>query len=156
MRVQDVMTSEVACCDENQSLSAAAQVMWEKDCGCVPITEGGRLLGMITDRDICMAAYTKGLSLSQIPIGDVMSRPVISVGPKDSIEAAERAMREHQVRRLVVLDGQRLVGLVSLNDLTRATGRGRDSIPAEDVASTLAAISTHRTADAPRRQRAMT
>ena len=131
------------------SMQVAAQVMWEQDCGCVPITDGeDHLVGIVTDRDIAMAAYTQGLPLGAMPISLAMSSKVISVQAEDDIDSAETLMQQHKVRRLPVLgQDERLVGILSINDLALATTRGRGKSPGvsrSDVANTLAAISEHR------------
>jgi CBS domain-containing protein len=95
--------------------------MWEGDCGGVPVVDAsGRLSGMITDRDICMAAYTKGLALNSIRVADVMSRHVHTCAPDDTLERAISMMAEAEVRRLLVVahDGK-LRGIVSLADVAR-------------------------------------
>jgi len=97
---------------------------------------------MITDRDVCMAAWTQGRALWELPVRGAMSSRVISCAPSDATVRAERLMREHQVRRVPVLDGQALVGLLSLNDLALAAqpGSGTRDIQPDEVADTLAAV----------------
>jgi CBS domain-containing protein len=120
--------------------------MWDRDCGVVPICDAtGRALAMITDRDICMAAFTKDRAPSQIRVSEVASPTLYSVGPDDTLEIAERIMREHQVRRLPVLDGIGvLVGIVSVNDLSRHAHKTRllrtDGLSGDAIAETLASI----------------
>jgi len=145
MKVEGVMSKSVGMCGQHQSLNDAARIMWERDCGIVPIVasdEDGRVVGMVTDRDICIAAYTKGRRLQDIPIADVMSKKVVSCRASDELGAAERTMQQAQVHRLpVVDDGGRLLGVLSLADIARATARGaRDKVSAGEVGETLAAI----------------
>ncbi|HEU4577019.1 MAG TPA: CBS domain-containing protein [Polyangiaceae bacterium] len=119
IRVGAVMTDEVQVCSPDDPLYRPAQTMWEGDCGSVPVVDAsGRVCGIITDRDICMAAYTKGLPLNSIRVGDVMSRNVRSCAPDDTLERAIGIMAEAEVRRLLVVseDGQ-LRGIVSLADV---------------------------------------
>jgi CBS domain-containing protein len=150
MKVESLMTKNFASCCPEQSLSDAARVMWERDCGIVPVIAGesdSRLLGVITDRDITMAAYTKGRALTEIGIGDVMSKAVVSCCPSDSLSDAERVMRRAQVHRLPVLDeAGGLLGVLSLADIARATrrGTGKQKLDASEVGETLAAISSPR------------
>jgi CBS domain-containing protein len=120
-RVLDAMTRAVVTCRPHESLSRAAQVMWDADCGAVPIVdEEGRLVGMLTDRDICMAAYTRGLPLSELSVSSVMSTSLHSCKPGDSLRSLMDAMAEHQVRRVpVVEEDGKLVGIVSLADVAR-------------------------------------
>jgi len=96
--------------------------MWDGDCGSIPVVDSwSRVIGMITDRDICMAAYTQGRSLEQIRVQDVMSKNVTSCKTSDSLEQAEELMRRQKVRRLPVVDAEmHLVGLLSINDIARA------------------------------------
>jgi len=143
MSIQDIMSTPAVTCRETDTLSRAAQLMWERDCGAIPVTdEAGALVGIVTDRDICMAAYTKGAPLSAIPISDAMAKQVFSCHADDPLEAAERLMSEKQIRRVPVVDGDnRPVGLLSLNDIARyaVSARKRNGIDRE-VTQTLAAI----------------
>jgi CBS domain-containing protein len=149
MKVEQLMSREVATCRADESLNDAARVMWERDCGFVPIVEeeGGcrRVVGVVTDRDVCMASYTRGQKLPEIRIRDVMSTPVRSCQAKASLAAAEATMREAQVHRLPVVDeGGWLLGVISLADIARAAAREagakRPRVSATKVGETLAAI----------------
>jgi CBS domain-containing protein len=92
----------------------------DNDIGCVPVVEHGRVVGMVTDRDICMAAYIQGVSLTGALVTSAMSKEVFSCAPNDDIATAEKLMREKQVRRLPVIDAQgHLAGIISLNDIAR-------------------------------------
>jgi CBS-domain-containing membrane protein len=120
--------------------------MWEADCGVVPVIDAeSRVVGMITDRDVCMAAYTQGKPLWQIPVSSACSQKVYACKLNDSLQTAENLMRVAQVRRLPVVDedGQ-LWGLVSLGDLAQHVHRGGgspDGLSYASIALTLAAIS---------------
>jgi CBS domain-containing protein len=145
MQVAEVMTKDVESCRMDDMLNVAARIMWERDCGCVPVVDTeGRALGMLTDRDVCMAAYTSGLPLAAIIVVSAMSRALHSCGPGDPIEVASKRLETHQVRRLPVVDaGGRLVGILSLSDLARAAqaANGKaNGFGAETIKSTLAAI----------------
>jgi len=101
MHVEEIMTTSVKSCGPDDSLDTAARLMWEHDCGCVPvIDQDGRVLAMLTDRDVCMAAYTQGRTLAEIRVSAAMSNACHAVSPNDPVVAAERLMQEHQVRRL--------------------------------------------------------
>jgi CBS domain-containing protein len=144
--VSDLMTSAVKSCGIHDTLQRAAQIMWENDCGVVPIVDDdGRLVGMITDRDICMAAYTQGQTLSQIHVSNAMAKDVHAVREIDPVEAAEDLMRRVRVRRVPVLDGEgRLKGILSMNDLARhadhSFGRKAKGLSGDSITETLAAI----------------
>lgn len=122
LTVSAIMTEPARYCLPEQPASAAAQIMWDHDCGAVPVVgDEGRVLGMITDRDLCMAAYTQGLPLVAIRVGDVMARPAHACRPDDSFTQAAELMARAQVRRLAVVDSEgRLVGMVSLADIAQA------------------------------------
>src|SRR5580765_5516446 len=121
MRVEERMTRDVKCCKVQDSLAEAARLLWEHDCGCVPVVDDdGHLLGMLTDRDICMAAYTSGRVLHELKVADTMAWNIATTRPHESLREAEMVMRGRGVRRLPVLDDQRrVIGLLSCNDLCR-------------------------------------
>lgn len=145
MLVKDVMTRNVKSCGTNDSLDTAASLMWDGDCGAIPVVdENKRLVGILTDRDITMAAYTRDRTLKSIPVGTTMSSAVRTCRADDRVEQAEATMRTAQVRRLpVVNEREELVGILSLNDLMRAAvAPGRHAGPPQvgDMARTMAAI----------------
>jgi CBS-domain-containing membrane protein len=144
------MTDSVASCAIDDSLNDAAHVMWERDHGAIPVIDrDGRLTGMLTDRDICMAAYTQGKPLRDIPVNAVMTTNVLACHIDDSLDTAVQLMREGQVHRVPVLDNDgRPIGILSLNDLGRLASRaGRDE-PLREVVQTLNAVSEPRTPSA--------
>lgn len=120
MRARELMTNDVEACEPRDTLRRAAEIMWNRDCGCVPVVDDtNRVVGIITDRDICMASYTRGLPIEAIRVGSVMAGEVRTCGPNDTMETISEAMRERRVRRLPVVDANnRLMGIVSLNDMT--------------------------------------
>jgi CBS domain-containing protein len=140
MHVREIMTTRVNTCRPEDTLNVAARMMWEDDIGAVPVVDGDRgVLGMLTDRDLCMAAYTRGLPLTAISASDVMSKKIYSCKPSVTLAQAEQLMREHQVRRLpVVDDDNQLVGILTLNDLARATHGSRRGHA--ELVGTIAAI----------------
>jgi CBS domain-containing protein len=153
MNASELMTPAVQTCGEGADLQRVAQLMWEADCGVVPVVDAdGRVIGIITDRDIAMAAYLQGRPLSQIPVTSAMAKQVRGVREGDALEVVEALMRGAQVRRVPVLDGEgRLRGILSLNDLARHAhrpawilgfklGRKGDGLSNDSVVGTLAAI----------------
>jgi CBS-domain-containing membrane protein len=150
MRVKRLMSASVYACTPDQSLAEAAKLMWEHDVGCVPIVDADwRPVAMLTDRDISMAAYLRGVSLAEIEVASAMSSHAFTCHVHDEVRAAERTMMEHQVRRLpVVNDAGVLLGVLSFNDLVLARTRSRlDKVREQlrgHVVDTLAAISRHR------------
>jgi len=142
MRIKDVMTHPAVTCPAEASMDQPARLMWEFDCGIVPLVGAdGRLAGVITDRDICMAALTQGRPLHDIAVASAMSTTLVTCGPGDSIEGVESVMRESRVRRVPVVDADGyLVGVVSLNDLARLVGRAHKSPLDRTLVQTLAAV----------------
>jgi CBS domain-containing protein len=131
LRVQQLMSQNVRVCRPDDSLAAAARLMWENDIGVVVVVDPQeqelRPIAMLTDRDACMGAYTTGLRLSEIPVRQSMSKQLISVGPEEPIDEAALTMRDHQVRRVPVVDAAgRLVGVLSQNDLIFEAARERE------------------------------
>jgi CBS domain-containing protein len=147
MKVEQLMTKQVDACYPDHTLNDAARVMWERDCGFVPIVDGPsrRVVGILTDRDTCMAAYTRGHALWQIRIGDVMSKAVQACHPSDLVSEAEAVMRRARVHRLPVVDeaGQ-LLGVISLADIAREAAREvgpkQRAVTSAEIGETLAAI----------------
>ena len=119
MKVKEIMTANAKACRPTSTLGEAAGLMWQNDCGIVPVVaEGDKLIGLVTDRDICMAAMLKNRDLSNISVEEVISGKVFSCKPEDDVNTVLETMRENKVRRLPVVaaDGK-LEGILSLNDL---------------------------------------
>jgi len=151
MIVEDLMTREVEACRPADSLADAAGIMWRRDCGAVPVVgEDGAVVGMITDRDICMALATRRAYAADVHVEEVMSREVVACTPEDDAEEALEAMRERQLRRLPVVDGHgHLAGILSVADVLRRTrkGGGRRHVKRGETLSTLKAIFRPRDAE---------
>jgi CBS domain-containing protein len=149
MKVQDIMTTEVETCGADSDLGAAATIMWKRDCGSVPVVDGeGKVVGMITDRDICMAVATRNKLASAIKVGEVISGRVYACAPDDRIEDALETMQSAQLRRLPVVDDDgKLHGILSINDVVLHSKRGRSKkhVAHRDVMTTLKVLSEHRT-----------
>src|SRR5215212_5804155 len=126
MKAADLIQREIVTCSERDSLEHVAGLMWKYDIGGLPVAGGdGRVIGMITDRDICMAAYLQGAPLRSITVSSVMSKEVVTCSERDAVRDVEHAMRSRQVRRVPVVDDQgKLVGMISLNDIARAAHEG--------------------------------
>jgi CBS domain-containing protein len=142
MRINEIMSQPIVTAPTRCALDAAARLMWEFDCGIVPVVgDDGCLAGVITDRDICLAAYTQDRPLSAIPITSAMTTHVFSLHADDAIETAERVMRDKQIRRVPVLDAEhRPVGIVAMNDIARLTAPATKNGAHRELVETLAAI----------------
>lgn len=148
MKIDQYMTTNVAVVNAVDSLHSAAHLMWEIDCGALPVEKDSAVVGMITDRDIAMAAYLCGKPLNEILVDDIMSDELFSCKPSDEIAVAENLMTMNKVRRLPVKDeANKLVGIISLNDIAVAyQSSGGKQVKAVEVAETLSSICSHREA----------
>jgi CBS domain-containing protein len=150
MKIEQLMTRPVHSCQPQDSINRPAQIMWHGDIGCVPVVDAdNRVVGMITDRDIAMAAYTQGRALEDICVESAMANQVCTCLPGDDVSTAEERMQKFQVRRLPVVDADgRLVGIVSMNDIAIEAAQEKSArkpeVTLNDVALTLAQISQHR------------
>lgn len=148
MKVQEIMTKAVSSCVPDDTANQAARIMWERDCGFVPVVENRetqRVVGVVTDRDVCMAAYTKNRPLDQIRLRELMSAGVRVCRAGDDISDAEQTMREARVHRLPVVDeADQLLGVISLADVAREArrelGTRRKDVTVAEIGETLAAI----------------
>lgn len=148
MKVEKLMTRKVATCSPQDTLEYAASLMWQNDCGCVPVAAPNgtaRLCGMITDRDICMSALFKGKALGELRVEDAMAKDLQTCQPGDTLADVERKMQNARIRRLPVVDEDgALVGIVSMADLAVEAARlqftQRPELPVGEVTTTLAAI----------------
>lgn len=146
MKVADLMTSDVRSCTIHDSLNAAARIMWDHDCGCAPVVDThGKLIGIVTDRDICMAAYTQGVPLQAIRVERAMSPKVISCARGDDLDFAHRLMRTHEIHRLPVVDSRgKPIGILSLSDVINHWHGDRAAEQAVEIAATFSAIRRRR------------
>lgn len=144
-KISDVMHRGVATCRPDAALDEAARLMRDHNCGAVPVVdEDERLIGIITDRDITLAALENDSALRDIPVQGAMSPHVIVVHERDDVQEAERQMSRHQVRRVPVVDDEgRVVGMVALADLAlHADKRNvRNDLNRDAVGAVLTAIS---------------
>lgn len=155
IKVGRLMTRDVRTCRPEDTLADAARSMWDADIGCLPVTTcDGRLVSVITDRDIAMSAWLSGRPLREQRVSDAMSKRLVTVQEEDEAGVLEDAMRLAQVHRVpVVNEAGYLRGIVTLNDLAhhrhgKAMGEG---VGPDEVATALAIISTPRTWPSARR-----
>jgi len=118
-RVRDAMTPNVWTARMSQTLAEAAQVMKGEDVGSVPVVEDGRLVGIVTDRDIVTRVVAEGRDPQAVHVDDVASRNLVTVRPEDDLDDALMLMAQHQVRRLPVVDDGRLVGMLAQADIAQ-------------------------------------
>jgi CBS domain-containing protein len=127
--VEEIMTHDPRTVDAGAPVVEAARAMREGDVGDVIVTQGGQVTGIVTDRDIVVRAIAEGRAPDSTPVSEVATSDVRALEPTQSVDEAVQAMREHDIRRLPVVDGGRPVGIVSLGDL--AVERDPDSALAD-------------------------
>lgn len=145
MKVREVMTKDVRACFPDTSLAAAAVLMWENDCGVLPVVvDGGNAVGVITDRDIAIAVGTRGRAPQDLRVDEVIRGPVVACLPDDDVHTALETMRKERLRRLPVLDsGGALQGILSINDVVLHAQKGNKELDHDDVVRTIKAICEH-------------
>ena len=142
MKVREIMTSDVKTCRAETNLAEAVKFMWERDCGVLPVVKAdGKVTGMITDRDICVAIATRGRTADRIAVHDVATGKLCTCAADDDAIVALQMMKSERVRRLPVVDAEgRLKGILSLNDVITHTGAASST----EIVSTMASICEHR------------
>ena len=143
MKVSEIMIHSPQSCSSGMNLAKAVEKMWEVDCGILPVVDdGGKVIGMITDRDICVALGTRNLLASDMTVGQVTSGKVAGCSPEDDIHSALNVMKSQ--RRLPVLDGDvRLQGILCMDDIVmRARPDGKE-LSYKHVVETLKEIYRH-------------
>ena len=142
MKAKDLMTTDVKTCTSDTTVAEAAALMWEGDCGILPVVDDGELTGVVTDRDMYIALATQNARASQLRVGAVATKAPATCVPEDDVQAVLATMKHVRVRRLPVVGfGGRVLGILSMNDILLAAGAGK--VAGDDVVSTLQAICAH-------------
>jgi CBS domain-containing protein len=145
MKASELMTRDVKTIEENARCDEVARIMWEHDVGSVPVCDArGTLVGIVTDRDICMCAYTKGRALHELSVGEAMARELVCCKEDDDVRHVEELMQAHQVRRIPVEDAQgRCCGIIAMADIARRRGTfaAGAEVTESEIATTLDAVS---------------
>lgn len=149
--IQDVMTRDVQSISPQETVQRAAQLMDELNVGAIPVLDGDRLVGMITDRDITVRSTAAGQAPDQARVGDIMSTDVRTCSPRQTVDEVLDQMADVQIRRVPVLDdqSQQVIGIVSLGDMAAKHSAGIDhtlesiSTPAEPDRSTIGSETRH-------------
>ena len=143
MKVKDLMTVDPRTCSPGTTLAEAAHLMWNADCGILPVVEAGKLVGVVTDRDMYIALATRNQQPAQLTVGAVATPTVSTCEPEDDLSAALKTMKTAQVRRLPVVGfGGSVLGILSIDDVVRAAGP-RKLVTSDEVLDTLQAIYAH-------------
>ncbi|HBC55683.1 MAG TPA: hypothetical protein DCZ03_00830 [Gammaproteobacteria bacterium] len=149
MDVNKVMVSNVASCRHDTKLESIALMMWDNDCGCIPVVDSeNKLIGIVTDRDIAMGAALQHKPLWEMTAQSICGeREVYCCKTRDDIHRALKLMQVHEVRRLPVVDSQnKLVGIISMGDVLASAEPAKDAaLPLYELAAMLHAVSAHHT-----------
>lgn len=139
MKAIELMQKEVFTCKPDDTLHEAAGIMLSRDRGSLPVVDEERhVIGMITDRDICMCSMIEGGALSKLPVSRAMSKEVWNVRPEDTLDDVLATMKTHQIRRVPVVDARKkLVGIIGLADLAGAAVDKKKSVPMGQVVQTF-------------------
>src|ERR1019366_633601 len=146
MKVTDVMATPPAYCSPQTNLAAAVEILWRQNCGILPIVDSKeKVLGLITDRDICVALGTRNRLPSEVTVSEVASGKVVACKPDDDLRGALATMAQAKVHRLPVIDAAgKLRGILSIDDVVLRTETGtlkKDSeLSIEDIVSTLKSV----------------
>ncbi|MFP7230755.1 CBS domain-containing protein [Bacillus subtilis] len=116
MKIRDIMTKNVECCEPSASITELAKNMRDSNVGSIPICENGRLQGIVSDRDIVTRCFAENQMNAKA--SDIMSADIVSGHPDMSAEEAGQLMAEHQIRRLPILENERIAGIIALGDLS--------------------------------------
>jgi CBS domain-containing protein len=133
-QIRKVMTSNPRTLGSGSSVMEAARLMRDEDVGIVPVVEGEKLVGTVTDRDIAIRVVAEGKSPESTTVGEVSSRELVTIDPEQDLDEALRLMARHQVRRLpVVEEDGRLVGIVAQKDVAASASDERVGDVVEDI-----------------------
>ena len=135
-KARDIMSTNVECASVNDTLTEAARKMRDLDVGALPICgDDNRLKGMLTDRDITVRAVAEGMDPSTVKVAELAEGKPVTIGADDSLEEAMRTMTEHDVRRLPVIDGHDLVGMISQADIAQNLSGSETGSLVADISS---------------------
>jgi CBS domain-containing protein len=144
MKARDLMTPDPATSSPSDNLRTVLEVMRKEDCGVVPITEGNgeqRVVGVVTDRDIALALAKRDEKPSAVHVSEVMTTHIVSCEPDADLREVSRKMQEAQVRRILVVEGARLLGVISTADLARASTHSGEDRVGEEVEKVMEKVS---------------
>jgi CBS domain-containing protein len=144
MKAREIMTADPTTCSPEDDLAAVVEIMKSENCGIVPITEGNgdqKVVGVVTDRDVALYLGKKNVRPSDARASEVMTTDIVSVGPDGDVHDVSRKMQQSQVRRVLVTDGKRLLGVVSTADLARASSRSSTDKVGEEVERVMEKVS---------------
>jgi len=143
MKVRALMTTEPVTVAPGATLGEVATLMKQQDCGAIPVVEGGRLVGIVTDRDIVIRGVAAGTDPKTQRVSTVMSADPVTVGPDDDVSDAEQVMADRQIRRLPVVEGGRLVGIIVTAQIARAEDKRKVGETIKEISEPTSGRGSH-------------
>jgi CBS domain-containing protein len=143
MKVRALMTTEPVTVAPGATLGEVATLMKQEDCGAIPVVEGGRLVGIVTDRDIVIRGVAAGTDPKTQRVSTVMSADPVTVGPDDDVSDAEQIMADRQIRRLPVVEGGRLVGIIVTAQIARAEDKRKVGETIKEISEPTSGRGSH-------------
>ena len=143
MKVRDLMTKQPTTVKPDATLGEVAILMKQEDCGSIPVVEGGRLVGIVTDRDIVVRGVATGKDAKTQRVSEIMSADPVAIDPDDDISAAEKIMGDRQIRRLPVVDDGKLVGILVTAQLARAGSERRTGETLKEISEPTSGRGSH-------------
>ena len=132
-QIRDVMTGSPTTCEPSTTIVEAAKAMAQEDVGPIPVVEDGRLVGLVTDRDLVIRVIAEGRDPNSTTIGDIATGDLATLSPDQSLDEALRIMAQKQVRRIPVVENDRIIGIVAQADVARAADEERTGEVVEDI-----------------------
>ena len=143
MKVRELMTTEPITVETKATLGEVATLMKQKDCGSIPVVEGRRLVGIVTDRDIVVRGVAAGKDPKTQRVSEVMSADPVTVGPDDDVTDAEKKMADRQIRRLPVVEGGKLVGIIVTAQIARAGNERKVGETLKEISAATSGRGSH-------------
>jgi len=143
MNVRELMTATPVTVEPKATLGEVAVLMKQEDCGSIPVVENGRLVGIVTDRDIVIRGVAAGTDSKTQRVSTVMSADPVTVGPDDDLARAEKLMADRQIRRLPVVDKGKLVGIIVTAQIARAGDKGKVGETLKEISEPTSGRGSH-------------
>ncbi|HEY8787168.1 MAG TPA: CBS domain-containing protein [Candidatus Limnocylindria bacterium] len=143
MKVRELMTKQPTTVEPDATLGEVATLMKQHDCGSIPVVEGGRLVGIVTDRDIVVRGVAAGADPKTQRVSKVMSSDPVTVGPDDDVMDAEKKMADRQIRRLPVVEGGKLVGIIVTAQIARAGNERKVGETLKEISASRSGRGSH-------------
>ena len=143
MKVRELMTREPTTVEPDATLGEVATLMKQGDCGSIPVVEGGRLVGIVTDRDIVIRGVAAGTDPKTERVSTIMSADPVTIGPDDDVTDAEKVMADRQIRRLPVVEGGKLIGIIVTAQIARAGNERRVGATLKEISKPASGRGSH-------------